>query len=44
MPSIAPAYRQELSLADTIPVHDDSVGLEASGRLVEHHEVLLHHG
>ena len=31
----------ELSLTDTVPVHDDPVRLVASGALVEHHQVLL---
>ena len=34
----------ELSLADAVPVDDDSVRLVAPGALVEHDEVLLHHG
>ena len=34
----------ELTLADPVPVHDDAVGLVAAGALVEHHEVLPHHG
>ena len=37
-------YRQKLSLADSISVHDDSVRLETSGGLVEHHQVLFNHG
>ena len=32
---------RELALADSIPVHDDPVGLVAPGALVEHHQVLL---
>jgi hypothetical protein len=36
-------YRQKLSFADSVSVHDDSVGFESAGGLVEHHEVLLHH-
>ena len=32
----------ELSLADSVSVHDDPVGLVAAGALVEHHQVLLH--
>ena len=32
----------ELSLTDTVPVHDDPVGLVAPGALVEHGQVLLH--
>ena len=31
----------ELSLADAVPVDDDSVRLVAPGALVEHHQVLL---
>ena len=34
----------ELSLADAISVHDDAVRLVAARALVEHHEVLPHHG
>jgi hypothetical protein len=34
----------KLSLADAVAVHDDPVWLEPARRLVEHHEVLLHHG
>ena len=34
----------ELALADAVPVHDDPVRLVAAGALVEHHEVLPHHG
>ena len=34
----------ELSLADSVSVHDDAVGLVAARALVEHHEVLPHHG
>ena len=33
-----------MSLADTVSIDDDSVRLEAAGRLVEHHQVLLDHG
>ena len=31
----------ELTLTDPVPVHDDPVGLVATGRLVEHGQVLL---
>ena len=34
----------ELTLADPVPVHNDPVGLVATRALVEHHEVLPHHG
>ena len=34
----------ELALADAVPVHDDPVRLVAARALVEHHEVLPHHG
>ena len=34
----------ELSLADAVSVHDDAVWLVAARALVEHHEVLPHHG
>ena len=37
------SYHEELSLADPISVDDDPVGLEAPGRLVEHHQMLLDH-
>ena len=33
-----------MSLADAVSIDDDSVRLEATGRLVEHHQVLLDHG
>ena len=33
----------ELSLTDTVPVHDDPVRLVAACALVEHHEMLPHH-
>ena len=33
-----------MSLADTVSIDDDPVRLEAAGRLVEHHQVLLDHG
>ena len=32
---------RELALADSVPVHDDPVGLVAPRALVEHHQVLL---
>ena len=34
----------ELALADAVPVHDDPVRLVAARALVEHHEMLPHHG
>ena len=34
----------ELSLGHSVTIHDDTVRLVSSGGLVEHHEVLPHHG
>ena len=34
----------ELTLADAVPIHNDSVGLVATSALVEHDQVLLDHG